>query len=144
MRALGFKTNFKAAVVQQTVMYSKYCGDPKAHVNVCPTAGWIEDFPDPYAALFVPFSGHAIVPINNSNWSVLNDPKVNDGMQLRQAAATDADHRSGDEEGRSRRPATPNRAGRQGRQDARRRRGRDAEVWAEQRPARGRQAASTA
>ena len=52
---------------------------------MCPTAGWIEDFPDPYAALFVPFSGQAIVPINNENWSLLNDPAVNDALN---AAAT--------------------------------------------------------
>jgi peptide/nickel transport system substrate-binding protein len=75
LNALGFKTTVKA--VPQQTMYSKFCGYVKAHVNVCPTAGWIEDFPDPYAALFVPFSGEAIVPINNSNWAVLNDPKVN-------------------------------------------------------------------
>jgi peptide/nickel transport system substrate-binding protein len=75
LNALGFKTTIKA--VPQQTMYSKFCGYVKAHVNVCPTAGWIEDFPDPYAALYVPFSGKAIVPINNSNWSVLNDPKVN-------------------------------------------------------------------
>jgi peptide/nickel transport system substrate-binding protein len=75
LTALGFKTTIKA--VPQQTMYSKFCGYVKAHVNVCPTAGWIEDFPDPYAALFVPFSGEAIVPINNSNWAVLNDPKVN-------------------------------------------------------------------
>jgi peptide/nickel transport system substrate-binding protein len=47
---------------------------------VCPTAGWIEDFPDPYAALYVPFSGKTIVPINNVNWAVLNDPKVNKAL----------------------------------------------------------------
>jgi peptide/nickel transport system substrate-binding protein len=75
LTALGFKTTIKA--VPQETMYSKFCGYVKAHINVCPTAGWIEDFPDPYAALFVPFSGEAIVPINNSNWGVLNDPKVN-------------------------------------------------------------------
>jgi peptide/nickel transport system substrate-binding protein len=75
LTALGFKTTIKA--VPQQTMYSKFCGYVKAHVNVCPTAGWIEDFPDPYAALFVPFSGEAIVPVNNSNWAVLNDPKVN-------------------------------------------------------------------
>jgi peptide/nickel transport system substrate-binding protein len=75
LNALGFKTTIKA--VPQQTMYSKFCGYVKAHVNVCPTAGWIEDFPDPYAALFVPFSGEAIVPINNSNWGVLNDPNVN-------------------------------------------------------------------
>jgi peptide/nickel transport system substrate-binding protein len=75
LAALGFKTTIKA--VPQQTMYSKFCGYVKAHVNVCPTAGWIEDFPDPYAALFVPFSGEAIVPINNANWAVLNDPVVN-------------------------------------------------------------------
>src|SRR5205823_4117569 len=75
LSALGFKTSIKA--VPQQTMYSKFCGYVKAHVNVCPTAGWIEDFPDPYSALFVPFSGEAIVPVNNSNWPVLNDPKVN-------------------------------------------------------------------
>jgi len=75
LNALGFKTTIKA--VPQQTMYSKFCGYVKAHVNVCPTAGWIEDFPDPYAALFVPFSGEAIVPINNSNWADLNDPHVN-------------------------------------------------------------------
>jgi peptide/nickel transport system substrate-binding protein len=75
LQALGFKTTIKA--VPQQTMYSKFCGYVKAHVNVCPTAGWIEDFPDPYAALYIPFSGQAIVPINNSNWAVLNDPKVN-------------------------------------------------------------------
>jgi peptide/nickel transport system substrate-binding protein len=75
LTALGFKTSIKA--VPQQTMYSKFCGYVKAKVNVCPTAGWIEDFPDPYAALFVPFSGEAIVPINNSNWAQLNDPTVN-------------------------------------------------------------------
>ena len=78
LTALGFKTSIKA--VPQQTMYSKFCGYVKAHVNVCPTAGWIEDFPDPYAALYVPFSGKAIVPINNSNWASLNDPAINDAL----------------------------------------------------------------
>jgi len=85
LNALGFKTTIKA--VPQQTMYSKFCGYVKAHVNVCPTAGWIEDFPDPYAALYVPFSGKAIVPINNSNWSVLNDPKVNNAIDSAAAIA---------------------------------------------------------
>jgi peptide/nickel transport system substrate-binding protein len=75
---LGFKSTIRA--VPQQTMYSKFCGYVKAHINICPTAGWIEDFPDPYATLFVPFNGEAIVPINNSNWAVLNDPKVNQAM----------------------------------------------------------------
>jgi peptide/nickel transport system substrate-binding protein len=78
LNALGFKTTIKA--VPQQTMYSKFCGYVKAHINVCPTVGWLEDFPDPYASLFVPFSGEAIVPINNSNWPLLNDPKVNNGI----------------------------------------------------------------
>ena len=87
LQALGFKTSIKA--VPQQTMYSKFCGYVKAHVNVCPTAGWIEDFPDPYAALFVPFSGEAIVPINNSNWAVLNNPAINKAID---AAAAIQDH----------------------------------------------------
>ncbi|HEY4825654.1 MAG TPA: ABC transporter substrate-binding protein [Solirubrobacteraceae bacterium] len=85
LNALGFKTTIKA--VPQQTMYSKFCGYVKAHVNVCPTAGWIEDFPDPYAALFVPFSGEAIVPINNSNWASLNDPAVNKAIDSAAAIA---------------------------------------------------------
>jgi peptide/nickel transport system substrate-binding protein len=83
LAALGFKSSIKA--VPQQTMYGKFCGYVKAHINVCPTAGWIEDFPDPYAALFVPFSGEAILPVNNSNWSVLNDPKVNKAIDTAQA-----------------------------------------------------------
>jgi peptide/nickel transport system substrate-binding protein len=78
LRALGFKTTIKA--VPQQTMYSKFCGYVKAKVNVCPTAGWIEDFPDPYAYLYVPFSGKAIVPVNNVNWAMLDDPKINAAM----------------------------------------------------------------
>jgi peptide/nickel transport system substrate-binding protein len=78
LQALGFKTTIKA--VPQQTMYSKFCGYVKAHINVCPTAGWIEDFPDPYSYLYVPFNGHAIVPVNNVNWAEFNDPEVNAAM----------------------------------------------------------------
>jgi len=71
--------------VPQQTMYSKFCGYVKAKINVCPTAGWIADFPDAYAYLYAPFSGKAIVPVNNVNWAVLNDPKINTAMD--QAAA---------------------------------------------------------
>ena len=36
--------------------------------------------PDPYAALYIPFSGDAIIPINNSNWASLNDPAINNAL----------------------------------------------------------------
>ena len=97
-------------------MYSKFCGYVKAKINVCPTGGWIEDFPDPYAVLFVPFSGKAIVPINNSNWAVLNDPKVNSAIDSA-AAITDPTQRLA--------------AFAQVGQDDRRRRAGDPEVWAD-------------
>ena len=83
LNALGFKTTLKQ--VPQQTMYSKFCGYVKAKINVCPTAGWIADFPDAYAYLYAPFSGKAIVPVNNVNWAVLNDPKINTAMD--QAAA---------------------------------------------------------
>lgn len=78
LEALGFKTTLKP--VPQQTMYSKFCGYAKAKVNVCPTAGWIEDFPDPYAYLYVPFNGKSIVPVNSSNWAQLDDPKINAAM----------------------------------------------------------------
>jgi peptide/nickel transport system substrate-binding protein len=78
LQKLGFKTQIRA--VPQETMYSKFCGYRKAQYNVCPTAGWIEDFPDPYAYLYVPFSGKALVPVNNVNWAQLDDPKINAAM----------------------------------------------------------------
>jgi peptide/nickel transport system substrate-binding protein len=86
LQKLGFNATIKA--VPQQTMYSKFCGYVKAHVPVCPTAGWIEDFPDPYAYLYVPFSGDAIVPVNNSNWAQEDNPKINAAM-TKAAAITD-------------------------------------------------------
>jgi peptide/nickel transport system substrate-binding protein len=79
LQSLGFKTTIKP--VPQQTMYSKFCGFVKAHITSCPTAGWIADFPDPYAYLYVPFSGKAIVPVGNVNWAELNDPKINAAME---------------------------------------------------------------
>jgi peptide/nickel transport system substrate-binding protein len=78
LEKLGFKATIKA--VPQQTMYSKFCGYVKAEIEVCPTAGWIEDFPDPYAYLYVPFSGKAIVPVNNSNWAQEDNPQINAAM----------------------------------------------------------------
>jgi peptide/nickel transport system substrate-binding protein len=78
LSALGFKTHLSQ--VDQSVMYSKYCGVPKQNIDVCPSAGWIRDYDNPYTVLFVPFNGKAIVPVNNANWSLLNDPSINNAM----------------------------------------------------------------
>ncbi|HEY2320233.1 MAG TPA: ABC transporter substrate-binding protein, partial [Solirubrobacteraceae bacterium] len=63
---LGFKTH--VSLVDQSVMYAKYCGVPKQEIDVCPTGGWLRDFADPLTVLYVPFYGPAITPTNNSNW----------------------------------------------------------------------------
>jgi peptide/nickel transport system substrate-binding protein len=75
---LGFHTH--PSLVDQAVMYSKYCGVPKQEIDVCPTSGWIRDFADPLSVLLIPFYGPSIVPTNNSNWSQLNDPAINAAM----------------------------------------------------------------
>ena len=69
---LGFKVNL--ALVDQSVMYEKYCGVPKAEIDACPEVGWIRDFANPQTLLYVPFYGPAIVPTNNSNWSQVGGP----------------------------------------------------------------------
>jgi peptide/nickel transport system substrate-binding protein len=71
---LGFKVNFRS--VSHETMYSRFCNVPKEKVNVCPNVGWLPDFPDGYAWLYVTFDGKAIVPENNSNWPQLNNPQV--------------------------------------------------------------------
>jgi peptide/nickel transport system substrate-binding protein len=75
---LGFKTH--VSEVDQSVMYSKYCGVPKQEIDACPTVGWIRDFADPLTTLYVPFYGPAIVPTNNSNWGQVNNPQINAAM----------------------------------------------------------------
>jgi peptide/nickel transport system substrate-binding protein len=72
---LGFKVNFRP--VTRDTMYSKYCSSPKNEPEVCPSVGWLKDFPDPQSMLDPTFNGKAIVQSNNSNWPQLNDPKIN-------------------------------------------------------------------
>jgi peptide/nickel transport system substrate-binding protein len=76
---LGFKTH--VSLVDQSVMYAKYCGVPKQEIDVCPTGGWLRDFADPLTVLFVPFYVPSITPTNNSNWGQVNDPEINAAMQ---------------------------------------------------------------
>jgi peptide/nickel transport system substrate-binding protein len=76
---LGFKTNF--SLVDQSVMYSRFCGTPKLEVNVCPNVGWVRDFADPQTVLAPTFEGSSITQTNNVNWSQLNDPAINAAME---------------------------------------------------------------
>ena len=78
LTAIGFKPT--VSLVDQSVMYSKYCGVPKQEIDACPTVGWIRDFADPLSLLYPTFYGPAIVPTNNSNWGQVNDPTINAAM----------------------------------------------------------------
>jgi peptide/nickel transport system substrate-binding protein len=76
---LGFKTSFK--LVDQSVMYSTFCGTPKLEVNVCPNVAWGRDFADPQTYLAPTFEGSSIAQTNNQNWPQLNDPAINAAME---------------------------------------------------------------
>jgi peptide/nickel transport system substrate-binding protein len=79
MTQLGFKTH--VSLVDQSVVYAKYCGVPKQEVDVCPTVGWLRDFADPLTVLYVPFYGPSITPTNNSNFGQVNNPEINAAIQ---------------------------------------------------------------
>jgi len=75
---LGFKVRLR--LVTQDAMYTKFCNVPSAKVDVCPNVGWFKDFSDPQTLLGPTFDGKLILPQNNSNWSELDDPAINDAI----------------------------------------------------------------
>jgi len=79
LRGLGFKT--KLSLVDQSVMYAKYCGVPAEEIDVCPNVGWGADFPDGQAVLDVTFNGNKIIPSGSNNWGQVNDPTINAAME---------------------------------------------------------------
>lgn len=77
MNSLGIKTHL--IQVDQSVMYEKYCGVPKAEVGACPSVGWIRDFNDPFSIIYPTFSGNVITATANENWGQVRD-SVLDGL----------------------------------------------------------------
>jgi peptide/nickel transport system substrate-binding protein len=75
MAKIGF--DVKTISVTHATMYTKYCQVPKNAPNICPNVGWLPDFHEPQTVLDVTFAGNQIKPVNNVNWSQLNDPKIN-------------------------------------------------------------------
>jgi len=63
--------------VSRDTMYSTYCNVPAQRVAVCPDVGWVGQFGDGQTVLDPTFNGAAIMPVNNSNWSLLDVPAVN-------------------------------------------------------------------
>jgi peptide/nickel transport system substrate-binding protein len=78
--SLGF--DVKLRLQDQGTIYSKFCNvvSELRKIDVCANYGWLPDFNDPYAMLYANFSGNAIVPVNNSNPSLFDDPQVNAAM----------------------------------------------------------------
>jgi peptide/nickel transport system substrate-binding protein len=75
---IGF--NVKTISVTHSAMYTRFCNVPRNQPNICPNVGWLPDFHEPETLLNVTFNGQHIVPVNNSNWPQLNDPKLNAAM----------------------------------------------------------------
>jgi peptide/nickel transport system substrate-binding protein len=75
---LGFKVDMK--YVTRDSMYTKYCQVPSNQPDVCPSVGWLKDFADPETLLGPVFNGKNILQQGNSNFALLNDPKVNQMM----------------------------------------------------------------
>jgi len=88
LKDLGFKTNLK--LVDSSVMYGRFCGVPRARVQVCPNVGWIRDFADPQTVLDLAFNGAYIFPENNPNWPQLNDPAINRAIGRAELTVGDA------------------------------------------------------
>jgi peptide/nickel transport system substrate-binding protein len=66
--------------VTHATMYTKFCNVPKNEPDICPNVGWLPDFHEPQTILDPTFNGKNIVPVNNSNWPLLNDPAINSAM----------------------------------------------------------------
>ena len=78
LQQMGFKT--KLRLVTRDTMLTKFCNVPKSEAVVCPSVGWLQDFPDPQTLLDVTFNGENIVQTQNSNWAELDVPALNKEM----------------------------------------------------------------
>ncbi len=75
LEELGFEVNLQKAT--HDVMFTKFCWVPENTPDACPNFGWLKDFNDGQSMLDPTFNGENILPENNSNASLLDDPAVN-------------------------------------------------------------------
>jgi peptide/nickel transport system substrate-binding protein len=75
---LGFKVNLRE--LSSDTAYTKFCDVPATNYNACATTAWAKDFNDPQSILDVTFNGQSIVPTNNVNWPLLDDPAINKAL----------------------------------------------------------------
>jgi len=60
---------------------TRFCNVPDSETGVCPSVGWSQDFADPQTMLDPTFNGNNIIPSQNSNWSELDVPELNDKIE---------------------------------------------------------------
>ncbi len=84
LQSLGFHTHF--TLVDQSVMFAKFCGTPAQEIDVCPSVGWTRDFADPQTILDPTFAGYNIVSTGNSNAGQVNNPQINAAMRRAEQA----------------------------------------------------------
>jgi peptide/nickel transport system substrate-binding protein len=90
LQKMGFKTRLR--LVPQDAVYTDWCQVPSKKVGMCGGAGWFKDFADPQSMLEPVFKGSLINRSSgNINYSMLNDPKVDDAMN--KAALLEGDAR---------------------------------------------------
>ncbi len=75
LEKLGFEVN--ARFLPQNTLYTKYCNSGESNYDVCPNVGFFKDFLDGASLIKPTFYGPAIIPQNNTNWPLLDDPNVN-------------------------------------------------------------------
>jgi peptide/nickel transport system substrate-binding protein len=75
---LGF--NVEMRYVTRDSMYTKFCQVPGNQPDVCPSVGWLKDFADPETLLGPVFNGKNILDEGNSNFSLLDEPALNNLM----------------------------------------------------------------
>ena len=79
---MGFKLNYRK--VPQDTLYTKFLGVPSTDYVIGPNVGWFKDFNDPQSLLEPTFSGAAIKPQGNVNWSLLDDKAIDQAMKKAQ------------------------------------------------------------
>jgi peptide/nickel transport system substrate-binding protein len=71
---LGFR--LKLRNLDANTMFTKFCSVPDSGYAICPNVAWFRDISDPQSMLEPTFSGAAIKPQANVNWSQLADPEI--------------------------------------------------------------------
>jgi peptide/nickel transport system substrate-binding protein len=86
---LGFRIKLRS--VPDDALFTNWCSVPERKVLSCAGIAWLKDYPDPAPMLDPVFDGAAISPTgNNTNYSQLDDPRINAAMRRAKALSGEA------------------------------------------------------